>query len=86
METFWANVCEHYDISTSQLENINTREYRMLMHGDEVPVENVFKGEMFQLNSYTRQKGFVELLELNDFSNICMTICTFSYFCLKALR
>lgn len=53
-ERLWASVCENFDL-TSSGEDINLRQYELIVHED-VPPEKVYTGEIMRLNSYNVQK------------------------------
>ncbi|KAG8182223.1 hypothetical protein JTE90_002654 [Oedothorax gibbosus] len=54
-ERFWGAVCEHFHIE-SLGEDVNLRQYASVMHGEELPPEKLFSGEIARLNSYKNQR------------------------------
>lgn len=54
-EKFWLAICEKFGVERSG-EDINTRQYELIKHDEDLPPEKIFTGEVVRLGSYRNQK------------------------------
>jgi len=54
-ERFWPAVCEQFGVEASG-EDVNMRQYTLVVQDESLPTEKIYKGEVARLHSYKNQR------------------------------